>query len=126
MCLRCPLRSVCVVFFQHNFYYAICFCGAAVSVCCCVFFGFAGFAGVLLFSRGAGQPVQLGVQPSNVVITKLKIDKDRKSILDRKNRVAGSAFLTSHPFWAFRVSCLRLCSCVLWLCNVCALVVACV
>lgn len=40
--------------------------------------------------RSAGQPVQLGVQPSNCVITKLKIDKDRKSILDRKNRVADS------------------------------------
>ncbi len=39
----------------------------------------------------AGQPVNLGVQPSNCVITKLKIDKDRKAILDRKNRVADSA-----------------------------------
>jgi hypothetical protein len=38
----------------------------------------------------AGQPVNLGVQPSNCVITKLKIDKDRKAILDRKNRVADS------------------------------------
>jgi hypothetical protein len=44
----------------------------------------------LVVSPFAGQQVQLGVQPSNVVITKLKIDKDRKAILDRKNRVADS------------------------------------
>eukprot|EP00163_Fabomonas_tropica_P010886 TRINITY_DN2119_c0_g1_i2.p1 TRINITY_DN2119_c0_g1~~TRINITY_DN2119_c0_g1_i2.p1 ORF type:complete len:137 (+),score=54.26 TRINITY_DN2119_c0_g1_i2:1-411(+) len=31
-----------------------------------------------------GAPVQIGFHPSNVVITKIKMDKDRKSILDRK------------------------------------------
>ncbi|ORY64359.1 ribosomal protein L24 [Pseudomassariella vexata] len=31
----------------------------------------------------SGQSVPLGIHPSNVVITKLKIDKDRESILER-------------------------------------------
>ena len=31
-----------------------------------------------------GQSVPLGVHPSNCIITKLKLDKDRESILDRK------------------------------------------
>lgn len=35
------------------------------------------------------QPVNVGVQPSNCVITKLKLNKDRKKILDRK--AAGRA-----------------------------------
>jgi hypothetical protein len=39
----------------------------------------------------AGQPVQLGVEPSNCVITKLKIDKSRKRILERRNRSADGA-----------------------------------
>lgn len=30
-----------------------------------------------------GHPVQLAVHPSKVVITKLKLDKDRESILER-------------------------------------------
>eukprot|EP00353_Schmidingerella_taraikaensis_P010194 CAMPEP_0185578766 /NCGR_PEP_ID=MMETSP0434-20130131/13134_1 /TAXON_ID=626734 ORGANISM="Favella taraikaensis, Strain Fe Narragansett Bay" /NCGR_SAMPLE_ID=MMETSP0434 /ASSEMBLY_ACC=CAM_ASM_000379 /LENGTH=144 /DNA_ID=CAMNT_0028196637 /DNA_START=23 /DNA_END=457 /DNA_ORIENTATION=+ len=34
-------------------------------------------------------PVQIGVHPSIVRITKLKMDKDRKAILDRKNRAAS-------------------------------------
>ena len=33
-----------------------------------------------------GQPVNIGISPSNVVITKLKLDKSRKEILERKNR----------------------------------------
>ncbi len=33
-----------------------------------------------------GQSVQVGIQPSNVVITKIKLDKDRKALLERKNR----------------------------------------
>lgn len=33
-------------------------------------------------------PVPVGIHPSNCVITKLKLDKDRKAILDRKNREA--------------------------------------
>lgn len=31
----------------------------------------------------SGQSVPLGIHPSNVVITKLKLDKDRESILER-------------------------------------------
>ena len=30
-----------------------------------------------------GQSVPLGIHPSNVIITKLKLDKDRESILER-------------------------------------------
>ncbi|CDS13544.1 hypothetical protein LRAMOSA05720 [Lichtheimia ramosa] len=33
-----------------------------------------------------GATVPIGVHPSNVVITKLKIDKSRQAILDRKDR----------------------------------------
>ena len=36
--------------------------------------------------RVSGATVQVGIHPSKCVITKLKLDKDRKSILDRKNR----------------------------------------
>eukprot|EP00353_Schmidingerella_taraikaensis_P004804 CAMPEP_0185578372 /NCGR_PEP_ID=MMETSP0434-20130131/12740_1 /TAXON_ID=626734 ORGANISM="Favella taraikaensis, Strain Fe Narragansett Bay" /NCGR_SAMPLE_ID=MMETSP0434 /ASSEMBLY_ACC=CAM_ASM_000379 /LENGTH=145 /DNA_ID=CAMNT_0028196153 /DNA_START=46 /DNA_END=483 /DNA_ORIENTATION=+ len=36
------------------------------------------------------QPVQIGVHPSCCQITKLKLDKDRKNILARKNRAASS------------------------------------
>ena len=35
--------------------------------------------------RANGATVQIGIHPSNVVITKLKLDKSRKEILDRKN-----------------------------------------
>lgn len=31
-------------------------------------------------------PVPVGIHPSNCVITKIKMDKDRKKVLDRKNR----------------------------------------
>lgn len=34
----------------------------------------------------SGQTRPIGIHPSNVVITKLKIDKDRKEILARKDR----------------------------------------
>lgn len=34
--------------------------------------------------NGANVPV--GIDPSNVVVTKLKLDKDRKNMLDRKDR----------------------------------------
>ena len=34
----------------------------------------------------SGQTVQVGVHPSNVVIQKLHLDKDRKAILSRKDR----------------------------------------
>ena len=33
--------------------------------------------------KSNGQSVPLGIHPSKVVITKLKLDKDRESILDR-------------------------------------------
>ena len=38
-----------------------------------------------------GQSVQVGIHPSNVVITKLKLDKDRKALLARKDREASVA-----------------------------------
>ncbi|ROV89204.1 hypothetical protein VMCG_09910 [Cytospora schulzeri] len=40
----------------------------------------------------SGQSVPLGIHPSNVVITKLKLDKDRESILERikAGREAGN------------------------------------
>mmetsp|Transcript_12296 Transcript_12296/g.41603 ORF Transcript_12296/g.41603 Transcript_12296/m.41603 type:complete len:145 (-) Transcript_12296:57-491(-) len=34
--------------------------------------------------KANGQTVQVGIQPSNVFVTKLKMDKSRKAILDRK------------------------------------------
>ena len=33
--------------------------------------------------KASGQSVPLGIHPSNVVVTKLKLDKDRESILER-------------------------------------------
>merc|ERR1712058_30901 len=38
--------------------------------------------------KANGQTVQVGIRPSKVVITKLKLDKDRKALLERKNRAA--------------------------------------
>ena len=35
--------------------------------------------------------VNIGIHPSNVQITKLKLDKDRKNILERKDRKAKGA-----------------------------------
>lgn len=40
----------------------------------------------LVRDKANGQPVQAGINASNVVITRLKLDKSRKAILDRKNR----------------------------------------
>ncbi|KAK7746806.1 60S ribosomal protein L26A [Cytospora paraplurivora] len=42
--------------------------------------------------KTSGQSVPLGIHPSNVVITKLKLDKDRESILERikAGREAGN------------------------------------
>ncbi|KAL7753809.1 60S ribosomal protein L26A [Sorochytrium milnesiophthora] len=37
-----------------------------------------------------GASVPVGIHPSNVVINKLKIDKDRKAILERKDRSKAS------------------------------------
>ncbi len=36
--------------------------------------------------KANGQTVQVGIDPSNVVITKIKMDKCRQAILNRKNR----------------------------------------
>eukprot|EP00927_Polykrikos_kofoidii_P016743 TRINITY_DN1758_c0_g1_i1.p1 TRINITY_DN1758_c0_g1~~TRINITY_DN1758_c0_g1_i1.p1 ORF type:complete len:138 (+),score=16.81 TRINITY_DN1758_c0_g1_i1:91-504(+) len=36
--------------------------------------------------KANGQTVPVGIHPSKVVITKLKLDKDRKALLERKNR----------------------------------------
>lgn len=36
--------------------------------------------------HNGGTTVQVGIHPSNVVITKLKLDKDRKALLERKNK----------------------------------------
>ena len=41
--------------------------------------------------KANGQTVQVGINASNCVITKLKLDKSRKAILERKNRVKDSA-----------------------------------
>merc|ERR1712094_139830 len=35
--------------------------------------------------KSNGSPVNVGIHPSNVMITKLKLDKDRRAILDRKD-----------------------------------------
>ena len=35
-------------------------------------------------SSAAGATVQVGIHPSKCVITKLKLDKDRKKLLERK------------------------------------------
>jgi hypothetical protein len=37
-----------------------------------------------------GATVNVGLDPSKVVITKLKIDKDRKALLERKGVRSGS------------------------------------
>ncbi|KAG5182421.1 putative 60S ribosomal protein L26-1 [Tribonema minus] len=43
--------------------------------------------------KANGATVQIGIHPSKVVITKLKLDKDRKELLERKQRKskAGAA-----------------------------------
>eukprot|EP00933_Yihiella_yeosuensis_P019800 TRINITY_DN159_c0_g2_i2.p1 TRINITY_DN159_c0_g2~~TRINITY_DN159_c0_g2_i2.p1 ORF type:complete len:137 (+),score=30.37 TRINITY_DN159_c0_g2_i2:91-501(+) len=38
--------------------------------------------------KANGQTVNIPIHPSKVVITKLKLDKDRKALLERKNRAA--------------------------------------
>lgn len=37
----------------------------------------------------AGATVQVGIDPSKCVITKLKMDKDRKKIMDRKTKASA-------------------------------------
>ena len=41
--------------------------------------------------KANGQTVNIGISPSNCVVTKLKLDKSRKNILERKNRLKASA-----------------------------------
>jgi large subunit ribosomal protein L26e len=41
--------------------------------------------------KSNGSSVAIGIQPSDVVITKLKLDKSRKAILERKSRKDGNA-----------------------------------
>ena len=41
--------------------------------------------------KANGATVNIGIHPSKVVINKLKIDKDRKALLDRKGRAAKEA-----------------------------------
>merc|ERR1719282_1300998 len=40
--------------------------------------------------KANGAQVNVGIQPSNCIITKLKLDKDRKAILERKDRAKGN------------------------------------
>merc|ERR1711974_444565 len=42
--------------------------------------------------KANGQTVKIGVHPSNVVIKKLKLDKDRKAALDRRRAGAGDKY----------------------------------
>jgi hypothetical protein len=44
------------------------------------------FLSLIYCPHNSGATVQVGLAASKVVITKLKLDKDRKKILDRKNR----------------------------------------
>merc|ERR1711957_821576 len=41
--------------------------------------------------KANGQTVPIGIHASKVMITKIKIDKDRKALLDRKNRSTTKA-----------------------------------
>ncbi|THU87239.1 ribosomal protein L24 [Dendrothele bispora CBS 962.96] len=40
--------------------------------------------------KSNGATASIGIHPSNVVITTIKLDKDRRAILDRKNRKANA------------------------------------
>jgi large subunit ribosomal protein L26e len=51
------------------------------------------------FDKKNGQTINVGINASNVVITKLKMDKSRAAILDRKNRTkigAGKGDVSMH------------------------------
>ena len=41
--------------------------------------------------KSNGATVPIGIHPSNVVITNIKLDKDRRAILDRKDRKKEAA-----------------------------------
>merc|ERR1719211_660757 len=47
--------------------------------------------------KANGQTVPIGIHPSKVMITKLKLDKDRKALLDRKNRAVKKGKYTETP-----------------------------
>ncbi|KAF2075685.1 hypothetical protein CYY_002998 [Polysphondylium violaceum] len=44
----------------------------------------------LVANKVNGNTAQIGIHPSNVIITKLKLDKDRKALLERKDRTSES------------------------------------
>ena len=46
--------------------------------------------------KANGAQVNVGIQPSNCIITKLKLDKDRKAILDRKDRAKTFSVLAKN------------------------------
>ncbi|KAI6699364.1 hypothetical protein NL676_013688 [Syzygium grande] len=52
-----------------------------------------------------GSTVNVGIHPSKVLITKLRLDKDRKSLLDRKARGAPPPTRTRGPSSRPRMSC---------------------
>jgi large subunit ribosomal protein L26e len=47
--------------------------------------------------KSSGAQVPVGIQPSNVVITKLKLDKDRKATLEAKAKGKASSKKTAAP-----------------------------
>ncbi|KAI9314328.1 60S ribosomal protein L26 [Dichotomocladium elegans] len=52
--------------------------------------------------KANGATVPIGIHPSNVVVTKLKIDKSRQAILDRKDRSKKkNAMQQDTLFWYF-------------------------
>ncbi|PHJ17151.1 ribosomal protein rpl26 [Cystoisospora suis] len=44
--------------------------------------------------KANGETVEIGIHPSKVVITKPKLDKDRKALLERKNRATAKGKYT--------------------------------
>jgi hypothetical protein len=47
--------------------------------------------------KANSQSIHVGIDASNVVITKLKLDKSRKSILERKNRTLSGSKNSKFP-----------------------------
>ncbi|KAM0753145.1 ribosomal protein L24 [Meredithblackwellia eburnea MCA 4105] len=47
--------------------------------------------------KGSGATISIGISPSNVVVTSLKLDKDRTSLLERKDRSKGAKVDESAP-----------------------------
>lgn len=46
------------------------------------------------FVGGVGESVPIGIHPSKVVITKPKLNKDRKALLERKGKAANKGKYT--------------------------------